>query len=305
MFTHSHWPTRARPHLPSGSRSTRQFSARQGHHFAKSTQLSLTLCLQFFLCVAASKTLKSFRTQYWDLLPAASSATAACQATQTASDVAATKVALLQAKKLQPRHIPPAALSALTFCIASRVQLRALCSRLHQLQKAPVSTQDAHCSLRLQVLRQIGTWSEWGFQGKDPCTDFRGSGQLGLECLYAMQQSIPDTVLRLLNESRDDQTAYPLACAVINVTHRCSAALHLGSLDAAMHAGDYQDVAFHRVVACATCRSVLFWRLICEVLSSARVPVRCDSHRLLRDPLQAALPLEGQQCSLLCATCKL
>lgn len=219
-----------------------------------------SLLAKFFLCVAASKTLKSFRTQYWDLLPAASSATAACQATQTASDVAATKVALLQAKKLQPHHIPPAALSALTFCIASRVQLRALCSRLHQLQKAPVSTQDARCSLRLQVLRQIGTWSEWGFQGKDPCTDFRGSGQLGLECLYAMQQSIPDTVLRLLNESRDDQTAYPFACAVINVTHRCSAALHLGSLDAAMHAGDYQDVAFHRVVACATCRLHFLWR---------------------------------------------
>jgi hypothetical protein len=68
---------------------------------------------------------------------------------------------------------------------------------------------------------------------------------------------MPRTMLRLLQQSHDSDTAYPFACAVINVVHRSVAALHLGQLDAAMRCGGYQTVAFHRVVANAVCRFVV------------------------------------------------
>ena len=167
---------------------------------------------------------------------------------------------------------------------------------------------DAHCSLRLQALQRLRSWADLGFQGKDPCTDFRGSGQLGLESLYAMQQSIPDTVLRMLQESRDDQTAYPFACAVINVVHRCFAALRHAHLDAAMHSSGYHAIAFHSVVAHATFRSVFrapssFFEPPLLNMSACALSDTNRSHA--RPPLQASRPVETQPGSLpvyFCAT---
>jgi hypothetical protein len=146
-------------------------------------------------------------------------------------------------------------MAALTFCIVSRAQLRSLCARLRALQLQPVKMEEAWCAERLLALQRFGSWSDLGFQGKDPCTDFRGSGRLGLHTLHAMCQCMPDAVLQLLRESRDHDTAYPFACAVINVAHRCVAALQRGQLDAAMRCGGYHDHAFHGVVAHAVCRS--------------------------------------------------
>jgi hypothetical protein len=70
----------------------------------------LTFCIQFFLCVAASKELKTFRTQLWDLSPASAAPTAACSVTQAAAEVAATKDALLQAKRIRPQQVRPSVL---------------------------------------------------------------------------------------------------------------------------------------------------------------------------------------------------
>lgn len=195
-------------------------------------------------------------------------------------------------------------MSALTFCVASRLQLRTLHARLHDLQTKPVVMDDAHCALRLQALQRLGSWADLGFQGKDPCTDFRGSGQLGLESIHVMQQSIPDAVLRMLLQSRDSggQTAYPFACAVINVVHRCFAALRHGHLDAAMHCSGYHAIAFHGVVAHAMCRSV-FRARSSEYGSMCRVSDANRAHA--RPPLQASRLVDTQSGSLplsLCAT---
>lgn len=171
-------------------------------------------------------------------------------------EVANTKIALLRAKKLSAQHVPSVAMSALNFCISSRVQLRCLSASLRELQSQPVAADDAWCALRLQALRQFGSWADLGFQGHDPCTDFRGSGRLALESLHVMCQTMPNTMLQLLEESRDGHTAYPLACAVINVVHRSVAALHRGHLDAAMRAGACDPAAFHGFVANAVCRCV-------------------------------------------------
>jgi len=219
--------------------------------------------------VAASKQLKNFRAQFWDLSLGHAGATA-CDATRRATDVANTKAALLQAKKLSQQQLPVAVMSALTFCVASRLQLRDVYSRLHALQLQPVTQHDAWCAPRLQALQQLGAsaaaaasgdgvdgssaWAALGFQGKDPCTDFRGSGRLGLECLHVMCGSMCDTLPLLLQQSHNPSTAYPFACAVINVVHRSLAALRLGQLDAAMRCGGYEDQAFHAVVASAVGR---------------------------------------------------
>jgi DNA-binding transcriptional LysR family regulator len=144
-----------------------------------------------------------------------------------------------------------------------------------------VKMEDAWCAERLHALQRFGSWSDLGFQGKDPCTDFRGSGRLGLDTLHAMCQSMPDTVLQLLHESRDHHTAYPFACAVINVAHRCFAALQRGQLDAAMRCGGYHDHAFHGVVARAACRS-------------ASAPCAARDTPSVTFPLQAARFVEEQ-----------
>ena len=229
----------------------------------------LTPRFQFFACVAASRHLNDFRAKFWNLSlsPEQPGAAASCDATRAAADVAVTKAALLQAKKLSQQQLPVAAMPALTFCIACRLQLRALYSRLHALQLQPVTADDAWCAPRLQALRQMVTfeavggsadassaWAALGFQGKDPCTDFRGSGRLGLESLHVMCQCMGDSLPLLLQQSHDARTAYPFACAVINVVHRSIAALRLGQLDAVMRFGGYEAAAFHRVVASAVCR---------------------------------------------------
>ncbi len=210
--------------------------------------------LQFSLCIAASKQLKSFHSQCWELPPAHPASPTSCDATRTAEEVASSKAALLQAKKLASDRMSPSAMAALTFCIVCRVQLRSLYTYLHALQLQPVNMEQAWCKERLHALQQFGSWSDLGFQGKDPCTDFRGSGRLGLASLHSMCLSMPDTMLQLLRECRDHHTAYPFACAVINVVHRCITALKRGQLDAAMRCGSYHEHAFHAVVACAVCR---------------------------------------------------
>lgn len=235
----------------------------------------MTLSFQFFLCISASRKLKTFRAQFWELSARLPGSTATCHASQTAVEVANAKFALLQAKKLSPERVPSAAMSALTFCILSRVQLRCLFARLHELQSQPVTMDNAWCALRLQALQQLGSWSDLGFQGNDPCTDFRGSGRLALECLHVLCQGAPDVILRLLQQSRDGHAAYPFACAVINVVHFSIVALRHGHLDAAMRSGGYEPAVFHNTVAHAVCRCT---KACCSFIVNARFHV-CSTAR--------------------------
>ena len=61
-------------------------------------------------------------------------------------------------------------------------------------------------------------WVEVGFQGVDPSTDFRGTGQLGyLNLMYLVSQHL-QTAKHLLQIARDKKTEYFFACASINIT---------------------------------------------------------------------------------------
>eukprot|EP01039_Chlorochromonas_danica_P005572 gene5574-6135_t len=61
-------------------------------------------------------------------------------------------------------------------------------------------------------------WGKLGFQGKDPATDFRGMGLLGLIQLVYFSQSSPQLARQLLQESQADATYFPFAATGINVT---------------------------------------------------------------------------------------
>lgn len=57
-----------------------------------------------------------------------------------------------------------------------------------------------------------------GFQGNDPSTDFRGSGQLGLENLLFFVSARNEYAQEVLKFSLDKETWYFFAVAGINIT---------------------------------------------------------------------------------------
>ena len=67
-------------------------------------------------------------------------------------------------------------------------------------------------------------WKEVGFQGKDPATDFRGVGLLGLVQLHYFISTRPTLARRILKSSQapsdgsNDVLFYPFACAGINIS---------------------------------------------------------------------------------------
>lgn len=81
-------------------------------------------------------------------------------------------------------------------------------------------------------------WGDVGFQTKDPKSDFRGGGLLGLEQLLHIANTRTDAARRMLVEPADEQARYPWACAGINVTMEAvGAAKEDGALESALYAG--------------------------------------------------------------------
>lgn len=63
-------------------------------------------------------------------------------------------------------------------------------------------------------------WKDMGWQGKDPATDFRGGGVMGLDNLLGLHQHFPQAFSALLNKSRGTRASieYPFAVAGVNIT---------------------------------------------------------------------------------------
>ena len=68
-----------------------------------------------------------------------------------------------------------------------------------------------HCELESRKSKQ---WSQLGFQGRDPASDFRGMGVLGLDQLLYFSTHHIEDIRRILMARR----SYPFACAGINLT---------------------------------------------------------------------------------------
>jgi hypothetical protein len=69
-------------------------------------------------------------------------------------------------------------------------------------------------------VRHSESWSEIGFQGLDPATDFRGAGMLSLENLKYFAKENPEVARRILTEQCSDVTqgGFPFAVTGINLT---------------------------------------------------------------------------------------
>jgi len=64
-------------------------------------------------------------------------------------------------------------------------------------------------------------WGKLGFQGKDPVTDFRGMGILGVEFLHYLGRKKVDLANFLFRRKRSEDAYYPLACSCINLLSLC------------------------------------------------------------------------------------
>ena len=66
-------------------------------------------------------------------------------------------------------------------------------------------------------------WVDIGFQGKDPATDLRGAGMLGLENLLAITDEgskYRDGALKIYNDSMNPKCWYFFAVTGLNITQR-------------------------------------------------------------------------------------
>lgn len=65
-------------------------------------------------------------------------------------------------------------------------------------------------------------WEQLGFQGKDPSSDLRGAGLMGLANLHYMAETYPEVLRKICAEQAGktvDEPYYPVATAGINVSH--------------------------------------------------------------------------------------
>jgi len=57
-------------------------------------------------------------------------------------------------------------------------------------------------------------WKEFGFQGKDPSTDFRGAGLFGLQQLMYLAENYSNEFIEMKNSAKD----YSFAISALNIT---------------------------------------------------------------------------------------
>ncbi|KAF9952731.1 hypothetical protein BGZ70_000498 [Mortierella alpina] len=77
---------------------------------------------------------------------------------------------------------------------------------------------DLLCPQEKLSARYTKQWTEIGFQGKDPATDFRGMGMLGLDDLVYYAKYYPISSKHALKCSHDDVSWYSFAIVGINIT---------------------------------------------------------------------------------------
>jgi len=100
-------------------------------------------------------------------------------------------------------------------------------------------------------------WSDIGFQGKDPSTDFRGMGLLSLENLVFFVTVYTDHARNILSHSLHPVHGYPFAAVGINITHLALGLLKSGHLKTHLYNAESRIVTvedFHKIY----CKFILF-----------------------------------------------
>ncbi|KAJ3438184.1 hypothetical protein M0813_29498 [Anaeramoeba flamelloides] len=90
-------------------------------------------------------------------------------------------------------------------------------------QEHEMHLQELWCSMKPDTTfeRKSKQWSKLGFQGKDPATDFRGSGILGLFFLEYFSKKYPEESKKALNDSygTESRSFYPFSCFGIQLSN--------------------------------------------------------------------------------------
>ncbi|CAB4025064.1 Hypothetical predicted protein [Paramuricea clavata] len=110
--------------------------------------------------------------------------------------------------------------------------------------------------------RITSQWGEIGFQGKNPETDFRGMGILGLENLLYFAKNRNDVARKVLSESHHPTYWYSFAIVGINLT-----ALSWELLKSGIYKPHFYNIAtqkptlddFHKVYCCLFREFSSFW----------------------------------------------
>ncbi|KAK3099717.1 hypothetical protein FSP39_008522 [Pinctada imbricata] len=114
-------------------------------------------------------------------------------------------------------------------------------------------------TLKSRITRQ---WTEIGFQGDDPKTDFRGMGMLGLNQLLYFSIKYPDVSQSLLHQSHHPKFGFSYAIVGINLTSICYEALTKGILRSHFYnVSDERPLLqdFHEVYCYVFYTFVKFW----------------------------------------------
>jgi hypothetical protein len=113
-------------------------------------------------------------------------------------------------------------------------------------------------------------WGDLGFQGKDPCTDFRAMGLLAVEVLLFLGEKHPLLIQRLLTPTRE----YPVACAVINLVSHLA---NLLTIHKDVPVRPFTNHAlFRKFAASEDLRSDWFFAELCAVLLAALDDIYLD-----------------------------
>ncbi|XP_057294975.1 ELMO domain-containing protein 1-like [Hydractinia symbiolongicarpus] len=83
--------------------------------------------------------------------------------------------------------------------------------------------------------RYTSKWTEIGFQGKNPATDFRGMGILGLKNLIFLLEKSPETGMKIFGQSKHPKYGFSFAIMGINFTGTAFELLRSGKLKGYMY----------------------------------------------------------------------
>ncbi|BFZ14495.1 hypothetical protein BsWGS_17534 [Bradybaena similaris] len=140
-------------------------------------------------------------------------------------------------------------------------------------------------------------WTDLGFQGLDPSTDFRGMGMLGLEQLIYFALTYPAEARQVLSQSHHPKYGFSFAIVGINITEMGYTLLYKRRLRSHFYGLEKSDPGlgdFHQVYCYLLYEFTQFWqsekpRDIME-FSRLREKFRKNVQKALKEPKVRLLP---------------
>ncbi|KAI8903774.1 Engulfment/cell motility [Gorgonomyces haynaldii] len=95
--------------------------------------------------------------------------------------------------------------------------------------------------------RYTPQWQKIGFQGKDPATDFRAMGMLGLDDLLYLAKNYPSIASRILAASHHSQSWFSFAIVGISMTAYCLRLVRTRQLQYYFYTCGISENVYHEV----------------------------------------------------------